>query len=139
MARPIAALRGVITGATLIVCLLVSLAVVAVDPWSPAAHGTPGCAKCGGDPEPPPPPPDPEPRSEGDAFVGQAALFNHDGQVVDSGGSACPGCEWRLQKACELGGNVLCHELMRCGENDDGSPRWVHDVFLLRPGGGGWN
>jgi hypothetical protein len=140
VARPIATIRGLRLVPFIVSFALAISAIPVALPGGHLARADGGCADCESDPiPPPPPPPDPEPRSEGDAFVGQAALFNHDGQVVDSGGSACPGCEWRLQKACELGGNVLCHELMRCGENDDGSHRWVHDVFLLRPGGGGWN
>ena len=40
-----------------------------------------------------------------------------------------------MEKQCDLGGSVLCREPVRCGENDDGTARWVWDVFLLRPGG----
>ena len=84
-----------------------------------------------GDPEPEPPPV-PEPRGEQNAFVGQAALFNTDGQVVDSGGTTCPGCEWQLLKACGLGGQATCAEPLACGQNQDGTTRWIYDVWLLR-------
>jgi len=84
------------------------------------------------------PDPLPEPPQGGqDRFFGQAALFTKDGSVVDSGaGSSCPGCEWRIAPACELGGEVTCSEVARCGRTEGGDLRTLYDVFLRRPGTG---
>lgn len=134
MACSLAALRRVASTTLRVICATSFVcALVAADLLAPAAHATPGCAKCGNDPEPQPQP-GPAPHGDRDGFVGQAALMNKSGQVVDAGASTCPGCQWRLQKACELGGQVICHTLLQCGTNPDGSTRFVNDVFLMRPG-----
>jgi hypothetical protein len=129
MARSVATLRRLV--ALALIAAITFGAVAYLEPGT--AHAAPGCAKCEDDPVPEPPSV-PVPRGEENAFVGQAALFNTDGQVVDSGGTSCPGCEWQLEKVCALGGSAICAEPLACGANPDGTTRWVFDVWLHRPG-----